>query len=246
MCYTKLEQQLGLPYPLSSSDCTSCNLDRLCPVLPYSPSWLGSMLKHFANLPKSEACQLLIFAFNENISTSLLTVGQQLLLESRLSSFKSFPESMGTFTFVFCTLTPEGWAGGAQFPSAFFQERVTLYFTVTCKSPETIRTLMLVKQRLRLARGVIQDILGGLCKSYISFICPYTQFIYRNNVFNKYSNHTTVKRRKTAVCSRHRTVITLDFLSTAPLRYGPHPYSTVFCTAVAVHGTVVSPNKECN
>jgi len=26
------------------------------------------------------------------------------------------------------------------------------------------------------------------------------------------------------------------------LRYGSHPYSTVFCTAVAVYSTVVSPN----
>ena len=43
-----------------------------------------------------------------------------------------------------------------------------------------------------------------------------------------------------AVCSRRRTVVSLDFVSTVLLLYGPHPYSTVFCTAVTVYGTVVS------
>ena len=61
-----------------------------------------------------------------------------------------------------------------------------------------------------------------------------------HNVINKYSDRTTIKRRKTAVCSRHRTVASLYFVSTALLRYGARPYSTVFCTAVAVYGTVVS------
>ena len=45
-----------------------------------------------------------------------------------------------------------------------------------------------------------------------------------------------------AICSRHRTVVCLDFESTALLRYGQYPYGTVFCTAVAVYGTVESPN----
>ena len=34
------------------------------------------------------------------------------------------------------------------------------------------------------------------------------------------------------------------FVSTALLRYGALPYSAVFCTAVAVYGTVVSPNAD--
>jgi hypothetical protein len=63
------------------------------------------------------------------------------------------------------------------------------------------------------------------------------------NVLNKFSARTTVKYRKTAVCSRRRTVVSLDFVSTALLRYGPYPYSTVFRTAVAVYGTVVSPSR---
>ena len=46
------------------------------------------------------------------------------------------------------------------------------------------------------------------------------------SVLNKFSARTTVKHRKTAVCSRRRTVISLDFVSTALLRYGPYPYST--------------------
>ena len=62
------------------------------------------------------------------------------------------------------------------------------------------------------------------------------------NVLNKYSVRTPVKRRKTAVYSRNRTVASQDFMSTAFLRYGAYPYSTVFCTAVAVYGTVVSPS----
>ena len=62
-----------------------------------------------------------------------------------------------------------------------------------------------------------------------------------HNVLNKFSARTTVKYRKTAVCSRRRTVVGLDFVGMALLRYGPYPYSTVFHTAVAVYGTVVSP-----
>ena len=53
--------------------------------------------------------------------------------------------------------------------------------------------------------------------------------------------HTTVKHRKTAVCSRPHTVTSLNFVSTVMLRYSPHLYSTVFCTAVAVYSMVVSP-----
>ena len=64
------------------------------------------------------------------------------------------------------------------------------------------------------------------------------------NVLNKYSVRTPVKRRKTAVYSRNRTVASQDFVSTAFLRYGAYPYSAVFCTAVAVYGTVVSPSTE--
>src|ERR1700683_2446687 len=58
----------------------------------------------------------------------------------------------------------------------------------------------------------------------------------------RYYYRTTVKRRKTAVHSRHRTVMSLDFWSTALLRYGQHPYGAVLCTAVAVYGTVESPS----
>ena len=64
------------------------------------------------------------------------------------------------------------------------------------------------------------------------------------NVLNKYSVRTPVKHRKTAVYSRNRTVASQDFVSMAFLRYGAYPYSAVFCTAVAVYGTVVSPNSE--
>jgi hypothetical protein len=64
------------------------------------------------------------------------------------------------------------------------------------------------------------------------------------NVLNKYSVRTPVKRRKTAVYSRNRTVASQDFVSTAFLRYGAYPYSAVFCTAVAVYGTVVSPSFQ--
>ena len=66
---------------------------------------------------------------------------------------------------------------------------------------------------------------------------------YIHNDLNKYSNRTPVKHRKMAVCSHHRTVVSLHFVSTALLRYGAQPYSTVFCTAVAVYGTVVSPTQ---
>ena len=61
------------------------------------------------------------------------------------------------------------------------------------------------------------------------------------NVLNKNSVRTPVKHRKTAVYRRNRTVASQDFVSTAFLRYGAYPYSAVFCTAVAVYGTVVSP-----
>ena len=63
------------------------------------------------------------------------------------------------------------------------------------------------------------------------------------NVLNKNSVRTPVKHRKMAVYSRNRTVASQDFVSTAFLRYGAYPYSAVFCTAVAVYGTVVSPSK---
>ena len=63
------------------------------------------------------------------------------------------------------------------------------------------------------------------------------------NVLNKYSVRTPVKHRKTAVYSRNRTVASQDFVSTAFLRYGAYPYSAVFCTAVTVYGTVVSPTR---
>lgn len=42
----------------------------------------------------------------------------------------------------------------------FSGARDTISLRRASLKPETIRTLMLVKQRLRLARGVIQDILG--------------------------------------------------------------------------------------
>ena len=41
-----------------------------------------------------------------------------------------------------------------------------------------------------------------------------------------------------------RTVVCLDFESTALLRYGQYPYGTVFCTAIAVYGTVESPRGD--
>jgi hypothetical protein len=41
----------------------------------------------------------------------------------------------------------------------------------------------------------------------------------------------------------HRTVLTshLIHVSTAVLRYGPKPYLTIECTAVAIYGTVGTP-----
>ena len=42
----------------------------------------------------------------------------------------------------------------------FSGARDTISLRRASLKPETIRTLMLVKQRLRLARGAIQDILG--------------------------------------------------------------------------------------
>ena len=122
---------------------------------------------------------------------------------------------------------------------AHFLRRARHYLAVTCKpESKTIRALVLVKLVAASVREATQNILGDLCKPYISFICPYTQFTYMHNVINKYSDRTTVKRRKMAICSRHRTVRTPDFLSTAWLRYGPHPYNTVFCTAFAVYSAV--------
>jgi hypothetical protein len=44
--------------------------------------------------------------------------------------------------------------------------------------------------------------------------------------------------RKAPEDSRHRTVANLDFVNTALVRYGRHPYSAVFCMAIAVYGTV--------
>jgi hypothetical protein len=61
------------------------------------------------------------------------------------------------------------------------------------------------------------------------------------NDLSKYSIHIPIKHHKTAVCSRHRTVTSQDFVSMAMLQYGAQPYSAIFCTAVAVYGTVVSP-----
>ena len=58
------------------------------------------------------------------------------------------------------------------------------------------------------------------------------------NDLSKYSIRIPVKHRKTAICSRHRTVTSQDFVSTALLRYGVQPYS-------AVYGTVVSPKLHC-
>ena len=57
------------------------------------------------------------------------------------------------------------------------------------------------------------------------------------NIWIKFSDRSTVKRHKTAICSRHRTVVCLDFESTALLRYGQYPYGTVY-------GTVESPNGD--
>ena len=65
-----------------------------------------------------------------------------------------------------------------------------------------------------------------------------------HNVTNEYSDCTTIKHCKMAICSCHHTIITLYFLSMAWLQYGPHLYSTIFCMAVAVYGTVVSPSHE--
>ena len=69
------------------------------------------------------------------------------------------------------------------------------------------------------------------------------QFTSVRNVLNKYSVRTPVKHRKTAVYSHNRTVSSQDFVSTAFLRYGAYPYSAVFCTAIAIYGTVVSPTR---
>jgi hypothetical protein len=69
-------------------------------------------------------------------------------------------------------------------------------------------------------------------------------YTYIYDLLNKFTHRNTVKCRKTAVCSRHRTVVRLDFGSTALLRYGQYPYRAVFCTAVAVYGTVESPSQS--
>jgi hypothetical protein len=58
---------------------------------------------------------------------------------------------------------------------------------------------------------------------------------------NKITYHTTVKHRKTAICGCHRTVVSLDFGSTALLWYGQHLYSAVFCTAITVYSMLESP-----
>ena len=60
---------------------------------------------------------------------------------------------------------------------------------------------------------------------------------------NKFAYRTTVKHRKTAICDCHCTVVSLDLGSMAWLQYSKYPYSAVFCTAVAVYGTVESPTS---
>ena len=61
------------------------------------------------------------------------------------------------------------------------------------------------------------------------------------NIVVKYYRRGTVKQHTTTVYSCHRTVISPEFWSTALLRYGGHPYNTVFRTAITVYGTVESP-----
>jgi hypothetical protein len=73
------------------------------------------------------------------------------------------------------------------------------------------------------------------------YMCTLPRILHVLNIVVKYYRRSTVKRHTTAVYSRHRTVISPEFWSTALLRYGGHPYNTVFCTAVTVYGTVESP-----
>ena len=47
-----------------------------------------------------------------------------------------------------------------------------------------------------------------------------------------------------AVHSCHHTFVSLDFRSTAMLRYGQHPYGTIYCMAIAVYGTVENPKIQ--
>jgi hypothetical protein len=60
---------------------------------------------------------------------------------------------------------------------------------------------------------------------------------YMYDFLNKFAYHTTVKHCKTAVCGHQRTIVSLDFGSTARLQYSKHPYS-------AIYGTVESPNCD--
>ena len=74
------------------------------------------------------------------------------------------------------------------------------------------------------------------------YMCTLPRMLHVLNIVVKYYRRSTVKRHTTAVYSRHRTVISPEFWSTALLRYGGHPYNTVFRTAVTVYGTVESPS----
>ena len=61
------------------------------------------------------------------------------------------------------------------------------------------------------------------------------------NIVVKYYHRSTIKRHTMAIYSHHRTIISPEFWSMALLRYGGHPYNTVFRMAVTVYGMVESP-----
>ena len=72
----------------------------------------------------------------------------------------------------------------------------------------------------------------------------YTWWAYIPIVSNKYSVHTPVQRHKMTIYSLNCTIASQDFVSTTFLQYGAYLYSAVFCMAVTVYSTVVSPTLE--
>ena len=75
------------------------------------------------------------------------------------------------------------------------------------------------------------------------YMCTLPHMLHVLNIVVKYHRRSAVKQHTTAVYSHHRTVIHPEFWSTALLRYGGHPYNTVFRTAITVYGMVESPSQ---
>ena len=73
------------------------------------------------------------------------------------------------------------------------------------------------------------------------YMCTLPRMLHLLNIVVKYYRRSTVKWHTMAVYSCHRTIISPEFWSTALLRYGGHPYNTVFRMAITVYGTVESP-----